>query len=49
MTPYQQGQQAFDDGLKLSDNPYDEVTQLSMYELWEEGWLDSADFKYSEF
>ena len=43
MSPYQQGYSDHLDGKELKDNPYDDITQLVLFEGWQEGWYDAFD------
>ncbi len=43
LTPYENGQRAFESGLQFHDNPYDPVDFPSAYEQWENGyWMASV-------
>lgn len=43
MSAFQEGVEAYMDGLNLSDNPYDDGDHASQYGDWRGGWLEAAD------
>lgn len=43
MIEYDEGYEAFEEGLDLKDNPYSDVYQPEKFEEWDEGFLDAAD------
>lgn len=45
VSPYQQGQQAYIDGISASKNPYHEfrLSNATEWQQWREGWIQEQD------